>query len=208
MAPPSTGGAVGTGGGKGAGGGKGSGGSTVVLDGSVDGALSDASPDGDVSPDSGASPEAGALGTCSKLPGKVVYIESGDTQENLLKNVGRHLRDHGDITLAFFLTGSCTLISDAYKGGNVVKSGTMKYIPSTAEDGAWNAVFHSEATCTTGTAGVPLDLAISALFVDSCPADQRHLRASGSLRGQFKRTRSSILRRPRPSKRSGPEEAF
>ena len=34
------------------------------------------------------------MGTCGKLAGNVIYVESGDTQENLLKGIGRHLRDY------------------------------------------------------------------------------------------------------------------
>jgi hypothetical protein len=106
-------------------------------------------------------------GTCATLPGTVLYIESGDTQENLLKNLGRHLRDTANITLAFNLTGSCTLTSDMYTNTKVVKNGMLKYIPSTVEDPGWDAT-KPEPTCTTSADGVTLDLAISALFVDSC----------------------------------------
>jgi len=124
----------------------------------------------------GAAGEAGAAGappvipfdgSCATLPGTVVYIESGDTQENLLKNLGRHLRDTANITLAFNLTGSCTLTSDIYANAKVVKSGVLKYIPSSAEDPTWTTAM-PEPTCTTGPDGVSVDLAISALFVDSC----------------------------------------
>src|SRR5262249_11387985 len=94
-------------------------------------------------------------------------IESGDTQENLLKNLGRHLRDTANITLVFNLTGSCTLINDIYTGAKMVPNGTLKYIPSTAENAAWTGV-QPEATCTTGADGAPIDVAISALFVQSC----------------------------------------
>ena len=106
-------------------------------------------------------------GSCATLPGTVVYIESGDTQENLLKNLGRHLRDTADITLAFNLAGSCTLTSDMFGASKIVKNGTLKYIPSTAEDAAWTPSM-PEPTCTTGADGVSIDLAISALFVESC----------------------------------------
>ncbi len=122
--------------------------------------------DGSVA-DGGRSDAGSAQGTCGKLPGKVVYIESGDTQENLLKNVGRHLRDHDDVTIAFNLTGSCTLTNDIYTNANIVPNGTLKYIPSTAEDPSWTPS-DPELTCTTGSAGVAIDVAISALFVDSC----------------------------------------
>jgi hypothetical protein len=106
-------------------------------------------------------------GSCATLPGKVVYIESGDTQENLLKNLGRHLRDTSNINIAFNLTGSCTLINDIYTNARVVPNGTLKYIPSTGEAPDWT-VAQAAPTCTTGADGVPVDLAISALFVESC----------------------------------------
>ncbi|HEY0463793.1 MAG TPA: hypothetical protein VGC79_06270 [Polyangiaceae bacterium] len=126
----------------------------------------------------GAAGEAGAAGapngeitpfdgSCATLPGKVVYIESGDTQENLLKYLGRHLRDTSNINIAFNLTGSCTLTNDIYTNAKVVPNGTLKYIPSTAEAPDWT-VAQAEPTCTTGPEGVPVDLAISALFVESC----------------------------------------
>lgn len=106
-------------------------------------------------------------GTCATLPGKVIYIESGDTQENLLKNLGRHLRDTANITLVYNLTGSCTLTNDIYTGTKIVPNGTLKYVPSTAEDATW-APTKTALTCTTPASGVAVDLAISALFVQSC----------------------------------------
>jgi hypothetical protein len=106
-------------------------------------------------------------GSCATLPGKVIYIESGDTQENLLKNLARHLRDTANITLVFNLTGSCTLTNDIYTSAKVVPNGTLKYIPSSAEDPEWTPQ-KAEPTCTTPSDGVAVDLAISALFVESC----------------------------------------
>ena len=106
-------------------------------------------------------------GPCSGLPGTVVYVESGDTQESLLKRLGRSLRDNSNITLAFNLTGSCTLTNDIYTGAKMVPNGTLKYIPSTAENPSWDPT-QTEALCTTGATGVNVDVAISALFVESC----------------------------------------
>ncbi|HTQ05003.1 MAG TPA: hypothetical protein VMI54_14160 [Polyangiaceae bacterium] len=124
-----------------------------------------------VEPTAGAGGEGGAAlddqGTCARLPGKIVYVESGDTQENLLKNLGRELRDTAGITLVFNLTGSCTLTNDIYTNTKVVPDGTLKYIPSSAEDPSWTPQM-AEPTCTTPPDGVTLDLAISALFVESC----------------------------------------
>ncbi len=124
---------------------------------------SDSATDG-ATPTDGAAPPTGP---CSGLPGTVVYIESGDTQENLLKRLGRSLRDNANITLAFNLTGSCTLTNDIYTNANVVKNGTLKYIPSTAEDPNWDPS-KPEPTCSTDATGVSIDVAISALFVESC----------------------------------------
>jgi hypothetical protein len=106
-------------------------------------------------------------GSCATLPGYVIYVESGDTQENLLKNLGRHLRDSANITLAYNLTGSCTLTNDIYTQTKMVPNGTLKYVPSTAEDATWTATAAAR-TCTTGPDGVAIDVAISALFVQSC----------------------------------------
>lgn len=104
---------------------------------------------------------------CSSLPGTVVYLESGDTQENLLKVVGRQLRDSANITLAFLLTGSCSITSDMYSKANFVGGATLEYIPSTAENPTWDPT-QPEATCTGDPNGSPIDLGISALFVQSC----------------------------------------
>jgi hypothetical protein len=144
-------------------------GAMVSSDATVGDLDSDATPE--AAPLEGAAPLSdGAVpptGPCSSLPGTVVYIESGDTQENLLKNLGRQLRDSANITLAFNLTGSCTLTNDIYTAAKVVPNGTLKYIPSTAENPGWTAS-QPEATCTTPADGVSIDVAISALFVDSC----------------------------------------
>lgn len=112
--------------------------------------------------------DAGPPPACSSLPGNVVYIESGDTQEPLLKSLGRELRNNANITIAFQLTGSCTLSPNLYAGTPIPKSTNMLYIPSTAECGAWTTA-DPEFTCTTDPAnGTPPNLGISALFPGSC----------------------------------------
>jgi hypothetical protein len=134
----------------------------TAADGSLDAASESSGPEasaGDGSPL--------PTGPCSSLPGTVVYLESGDTQENLLKRLGRHLRDTANITIAFSLTGSCTLTSDMYNGASIAANSTLKYIPSTAENPSWTPS-QPEATCTTDATGAPIDVAISALLVQSC----------------------------------------
>ncbi len=124
-----------------------------------------------VAGEAGETGEAGATsvdnGTCGALPGTVVYIQSGDTQENLLKALGRQLRDTANITLVFSLTGSCTLTPNMYTGVKIAPNTVMDYIPSTAENAAWTPAM-AESTCTTGSAGTTIDLGISALFAQSC----------------------------------------
>jgi hypothetical protein len=132
----------------------------------------DAAPDAvlqsDAAPEAAPSGDGAVSGTpCGSLPGRVVYIESGDTQENLLKNLGRHLRDSANVTLAFTLTGSCTLTSDVYAGNRTPANTNLLYIPSTAENPTWTTAM-PESTCSTGAGGAPIDVAISALFVQSC----------------------------------------
>ncbi len=104
---------------------------------------------------------------CASLPGTVVYVESGDTQENLLKVVGRQLRDSANITLAFVLTGSCGITSDMYTGAQLISGATLDYIPSTAEDPTWDPT-QPESNCTVDPAGAPINVGIAALFVESC----------------------------------------
>ncbi|HXX68924.1 MAG TPA: hypothetical protein VEK07_17185 [Polyangiaceae bacterium] len=112
--------------------------------------------------------DASAVPLCSSLPGTVVYIESGDTQEPLLKALGRQLRDNANITLAYQLTGSCTLTPNLYEGTPIPKNTNLLYIPSTAENPSWTTS-DPELTCTTSpSAGTAPDLGISALFPSSC----------------------------------------
>jgi hypothetical protein len=102
------------------------------------------------------------------LPGTVVYIESGDTQEPLLKLLGRQLRDNANITIAFQLTGSCTLSPNLYMGTPIPKNTNMLYIPSTKENPSWTET-DAEYTCTTDpNNGTAPNLGISALFTTSC----------------------------------------
>jgi hypothetical protein len=104
---------------------------------------------------------------CASVGGTHVYIESGDTQENLLKVVGRQLRDSADITLMFVLTGSCSITSDMYTSSPIVGGTVLDYIPSTAESPTWDPT-QAESNCSADSAGVPIDVGIAALFVDTC----------------------------------------
>ena len=142
-------------------------GDTSIAAEAGDAAPADAAP-ADGAQTDGAQTDSGLPPLCSTLPGTVVYIESGDTQEPLLKALGRSLRDDANITLAFQLTGSCTLSPNLYGGTPIPKNTNMLYIPSTAESPTWT-VADAESVCTTSsTAGTEPDLGIAALFPSSC----------------------------------------
>lgn len=112
--------------------------------------------------------DGGPAPSCDSLPGTVVYIESGDTQEPLLKELGRQLRDVANVTIAFQLTGSCTLTPALYANTPIPSNTNMLYIPSTAENAAWTTK-DPELTCTTSASkGTSPNLGISALFPSSC----------------------------------------
>lgn len=143
--------------------------STTASDGSPTGDGATAGDSSTSGGDSGATnPDGGPAPNCASLPGTKVYIESGDTQEPLLKKLGRDLRDNANITLVFELTGSCTLSPALYDATPIPKNTNMLYIPSASEDPGWTPS-DVERTCTTDPSnGTPPDLGISALFPSSC----------------------------------------
>jgi hypothetical protein len=114
---------------------------------------------------------AASAGNCSALTGGApspLFIESGDTQEPLLKSLGSKLVNSTakPIRLLYNLTGSCTLINDVYVGNKV--STALSYIPTAAEDPTWDPTKPSP-TCTNDIAGgLAIDIGISAVFVASC----------------------------------------
>src|SRR5580658_7899699 len=110
--------------------------------------------------------DGGPPPACNSLPGTIVYIESGDTQEPLLEDLGRTLRDEANITLVYELTGSCTVTPDLYAGTPIPVNTSMLYIPSSKEAPNWTPS-DPEYPCTMSAPEVP-DLGISALFPSSC----------------------------------------
>jgi hypothetical protein len=112
-----------------------------------------------------------ALPDCSTLPGPVVYLQVGDTQEPLVKALGRKLRDSQakPMTLVYVTNGSCTNIDAIFNGTNVAT--TMNYAPSTAENGAWKTG-DPPLQCTPPAGGAPLDVANSNVFISTCTQAQ------------------------------------
>ncbi len=101
----------------------------------------------------------------------VVYAQVGDTQNNLMKRLGRLLRDNTDrkLTLVWFTSGSCANITAAYTRVPIPASTVMSYVPSVQEDGAWSPTSPVRTCEMTGTSNVP-DIINSALFNTACPS--------------------------------------
>jgi hypothetical protein len=113
--------------------------------------------------------EAAAQTACNSLP-NVVYMQVGDTQLNLMKALGRKLRDNTPfpITIAFITSGSCTNIQAVYT--DVPITANLQYIPSVAEDPTWTQT-SATLPCTPPAGGAHVDVGISATFVSSCTSD-------------------------------------
>ena len=84
---------------------------------------------------------------CDTLPNPI-YLEVGDTQLNLMKQLGRALRNNTPhpITLVFVTNGSCTNIGDFYN--QTALTVNFQYIPSNAEDPLWTSASPT-LTCRT-----------------------------------------------------------
>jgi hypothetical protein len=117
---------------------------------------------------SGAPVPAVAQESCAALPNPV-YAQVGDTQEPLMKELGRRLRDEDPpITLVYLTSGSCTNIEAIYTDVPITKN--MLYAPSSAEQPDWKPS-DPAIECKIAAGGQQLELANSALFVSSCNPD-------------------------------------
>jgi hypothetical protein len=116
--------------------------------------------------------DAGIL-PCASLP-NVVYMQIGDTQQPLIKELGRALRDNtpNPISIVYITSGSCTNIAAIYNDTAITT--TMLYVPSTAENPAWTTSM--PAVACQPPAGTFADIANSNVFISACdtnpvPAD-------------------------------------
>lgn len=114
----------------------------------------------------GAARTAQAAPDCSSLPNPV-YLQVGDTQEPLMKALGKQLRESqaNPITLVYKTSGSCTNIDAMFNGTKLATN--PLYIPSSAEDPTWDPSKPSPQ-CTIDPAGVSLDVANSNVFISAC----------------------------------------
>lgn len=108
---------------------------------------------------------AGGTPTCESLGlPNPVYAQVGDTQDPLMRNLGKRLRDDATnpITLVYFTTGSCTNIEQMYTNTPLAAGLTMKYIPADYDPTT------PPPNCTLDGDGELLDIANSALFNSAC----------------------------------------
>lgn len=114
-------------------------------------------------------PDSAVAAPCDTLPNPI-YLQVGDTQTNLMKRLGRAMRDNTPkpVTLVFTTSGSCTNIQAIYT--RVPFTGNMQYIPSTLEDPTWTPTSPTIA-CTPPAGGVVPDVANSALYNSACTPD-------------------------------------
>ncbi len=93
-----------------------------------------------------------------------VYLTVGDTQINLVRELGAKLRGSEQITLIWRATGSCTNLDTLY--GDLRMSGNFSYIPAGYDPKA----MPTAPICTVAAPGVLADIANSIVFLDGCPA--------------------------------------
>lgn len=134
---------------------------------------------------------------CNTLPNPV-YIQCGDTQINLMLNLGRALRGNATpITLVWLTAPSCTNIDLIYLGGNIGGGGnggdvtTMSYVPSVAQDSTWQPS-DGPATCNLPLGGVKPDVGNSALYNSACnpPPQPTNVYIAGSPASQTGQTQT------------------
>lgn len=104
--------------------------------------------------------------TCASLPNPV-YLQIGDTQAPLIKELGRALRDNtpNPITIVYITAGSCTNIAAMYASTPITTN--LLYVPSTAEDPAWTPAMAARP-CTPPVGGVVPEIANSNVFISAC----------------------------------------
>ena len=110
---------------------------------------------------------------CAALPGAAIYIENGDTQENLLKKLGSSLvRSGAFLRIIYQNQPTCTLASDFYNPvtHHIVSTGArpVRYIPTAAEDPTWEPSKLAPTCEVVDGDAATIQLAIGATYLSSC----------------------------------------
>jgi hypothetical protein len=107
---------------------------------------------------------------CSALGGPpIVWIENGDTQEPLLKRLGKQLiQSQQKIRIVYRNRPTCELADNFYGARNLgtVANRPLRYIP---EDPTFDPVGGTTPTCDAPASPPAVMLAIGATFLSSCP---------------------------------------
>jgi hypothetical protein len=114
--------------------------------------------------------QAHALTNCTALGGPpVVFIENGDTQEPLLKRLGKVLAaSTNPLRIVYKNRRTCDLANDMYVGNKIVNDSiALKYIPLATEDASWDETKATPA-CLADAGGNVIELGIGATFLSSC----------------------------------------
>lgn len=118
-----------------------------------------------------ASRDAGAT-ACTALSGTIpiVVIENGDTQEPLVKRLGKKLVDSATpLRIVYKNRRTCDLAADFFSGTPVKNDSiVISYIPTATEDPAWDPSKPSPTCTADDPSGNPIELAIGATFLSSC----------------------------------------
>ncbi|MBS2013959.1 MAG: hypothetical protein JST00_13805 [Deltaproteobacteria bacterium] len=120
-------------------------------------------------------PRLAVAAPCSSIGAQpIVYVESGDTQEGLLKRLGSRLVNAASpIRIVYKSLPTCTLGADLYNGNPMVTDLTgarpIRYIPSSAEDPGWNPNLPAPI-CEADAPGNTIGLGIGATYLSSCTA--------------------------------------
>ena len=129
-----------------------------------------------------AAPRAPRAAPCDTLPNPI-YLQVGDTQLALMKRLGRAMRDNAarPVTMVFTTSGSCTNIAAIYNRTPLAAGANVQYVPSAAEDPAWDPATSATLQCQVPAGGKVPDIANSALFNSACttvtpPATVHHAR--------------------------------
>ena len=103
---------------------------------------------------------------CDSLPGPRLYMQIGDTQQPLFKELGRALRDNGaaSMTIIYITSPSCTNISSIYNDTPITT--TMLYVPSASEMPGWTPSM-AALNCAP-PANTIADVTNSNVFISAC----------------------------------------
>jgi hypothetical protein len=100
----------------------------------------------------------------------VLWIENGDTQEPLLKRIGKRLLQTAGakVRIVYRNRPTCELADNFYGARTLaaVASRPARYIP---QDPAWDPATTAAPTCDVPATPPAVDLAIGATFLSSCP---------------------------------------